>query len=135
MKINFLSAKRTDINVQLAMLRPAFNRIKEAKEEYQFCCDAVRKKQAGFYSVRGVGVKVRFVGMVTRDNDYLVLALTGKGLVNASQKIIDAVKGQGYRSIIFHTVRPGMTRILKRFGFVESKTNSDSILTLHLGGH
>lgn len=135
MNITFINPKRADIHAQLALLKPAFNGLELAKQEYQFCCDAVRSKRAGLYQIKGRGVNARFVGIVTDDNDYLILALTGRGLVAAAQPIIDAVSGQGYRAVKFHTVKSGMTRILRGFGFVGEVTASDTVLTLDLGGN
>ncbi|MFT5879569.1 MAG: hypothetical protein ACI86X_000673 [Moritella sp.] len=132
MKITFISPNRADINAHFNLLKPAFNGVAFAKEEYQFCCEAVRNKQASLYQVKAEGVDVRFVGVVTEDNDYLILALTGKGLVKTANFIIDAVGGQGYRSIKYHTVRSGMIRILSRFGFCGVKTDIDTVLTLNM---
>ncbi|MCG9608664.1 hypothetical protein L1D41_03085 [Vibrio harveyi] len=126
---------RADINAQFALIKPAFNGVHCAKAEYQFCCEVVRNKQASFYHLKGSGVSVRFVGLVTDENDYLILAMTGKGLANAAPYIIEAVKSQGYRSIKYHTVRRGMERILKSFGFaVIDKTVYSSVLSLTLEG-
>ena len=52
----------------------------------------------------------------------------------AAQPIIEAVSGQGYRAIKFHTIKSGMTRILRRFGFVISAVANDTVLTLELEG-
>ncbi|CAK1835381.1 Phage protein [Vibrio crassostreae] len=131
--MNFMLIKptRADIKAQFALIKSAFNGVHCAKAEYQFCCEAVRNKQASFYHLKGAGVSVRFVGLVTSDNEYLILAMTGKGLVKAAPCIIEAVKSQGYRSIKYHTVRRGMERILKAFGFVVAdKTEHESVLSL-----
>ncbi|MFT7682639.1 MAG: hypothetical protein ACI935_002116 [Moritella dasanensis] len=134
MNITFINPVRADINAHLTLLKPAFAGIELAKEEYQFCCDAVRNKQAGLYQIKGRGVDARFVGIVTQDNEYLILALAGRGLVAAAQPIIEAVSGQRYRAIKFHTIKSGMTRILRRFGFVISTVTNDTVLTLDLEG-
>ena len=135
MNFMLIRPNRADINAQLSLIKPAFNGVHCAKSEFQFCCEAVSNKQACFYHLKGSGVSVRFVGLVTDDNEYLILAMTGKGLAKAAPYIIDAVKSQGYRSIKYHTVRPGMKRILKTFGFVVSdKTEHDSVLSLTLEG-
>lgn len=135
MKFMLIKPNRADIKAQLALVKSAFNGVHCAKAEYEFCCDAVSNKQASFYHLKGAGVSVRFVGLVTNDNEYLILAMTGKGLLKGAPAIIDAVKSQGYRSIKYHTVRRGMERILKSFGFVVSdKTDHDSVLSLTLEG-
>lgn len=134
MSITFISSDRADINAHLTLLKPAFNGLEFAKEEYQFCCDAVRNKQAGLYQIKERGVNVRFVGIVTDSNEYLILALTGRGLVSAAKSIIKAVSTKGYDAIKFHTIKLGMTRILRRFGFILNEGNQDSVLTLDLGG-
>ncbi len=135
MKFMLIRPTRADINAQFALIKSAFNGVHCAKAEYQFCCEAVRNKQASFYHLKGSGVSVRFVGLVTDENDYLILAMTGKGLANAAPYIIEAVKSQGYRSIKYHTVRRGMERILKSFGFaVIDKTVYSSVLSLTLEG-
>lgn len=132
MKITLISPARADINAHFTMLKPAFNGVAFAKEEFQFCCDAVRSKQACLYRIKCKDVDVRFVGLVTDDNDYLILALTGKGLVKAAPFIIDAVCSQGYRSIKYHTVKKGMTRILSGFGFHGVKHETDTVLTKYM---
>lgn len=135
MKFMLIRPTRADINAQFALIKPAFNGVHCAKAEYQFCCEVVRNKQASFYHLKGSGVSVRFVGLVTDENDYLILAMTGKGLASAAPYIIEAVKSQGYRSIKYHTVRRGMERILKSFGFaVIDKTVYSSVLSLTLEG-
>jgi len=135
MKFMLIRPTRADINAQLTLIKPAFNGVHCAKAEFQFCSEAVRNKQASFYHLKGDGVSVRFVGLVTDENDYLILAMTGKGLVKAAPCIIEAVKSQGYRSIKYHTVRRGMERILKSFDFtVIDKTEHDSVLSLTLEG-
>jgi hypothetical protein len=134
MNITFINPVRADINAHLTLLKPAFSGLELAKDEYKFCCDAVRNKQAGLYQIKGRGVDARFVGMVTQDNEYLILALSGRGLVAAAQPIIDAVSGQRYRAIKFHTIKSGMTRILRRFGFLISDVTNDTVLTLDLEG-
>lgn len=130
MKITYIKPNRADIKAHLQLLKPAFNGVEDAKTEYQICCDAVNNGQAGLYQINGAGVNVRFVGIVTDENDYLVLALTGRGIVPATQLIIEAVKGQGYRRLTYHTVRAGMTRILRRYGFVHEKVSHGFDLTL-----
>ncbi|RPF11480.1 hypothetical protein EDB17_0111 [Vibrio crassostreae] len=133
--MNFMLIRptRADIAAQFSLIKSAFNRVSQAKAEFDFCCDAVKTKRASFYHLKGVGVSVRFVGFVTSDNDYLILAMTGKGLVKAAPCIIEAVKSQGYRSIKYHTVRRGMVRILERFGFsVSGNSGRESVLSLVL---
>lgn len=127
--------KRADINTQLNFLRDAFNGVHEAKQEFEFCCEAVKAQRASFYHVKGQGVSVRFVGMVTGDNSYLILAMTGKGLHKVAPAIIEKVSANGYPLIKYHTVRKGMVRILKRFGFqVSETTEHDSVLSLAMEG-
>ncbi len=135
MKFTLIRPNRSDIKAQFSLLRPAFNRLKDAKYEYKFCCDAILSKRASFYQLKGKGVAVRFVGYVTDENEYLILALTGKGLKQAAPVIIDAVRSQGYQCVKYHTVRQGMTRILRRFGFVTTETHGDeSVLCLQFTG-
>lgn len=134
MSIIFIDPKRADLNAQLNLVKPAFNGVPGAKEEYKFCCDAVKDNRAGLYQVKGRGVNVRFVGIVTDCNEYLILALTGKGLINAAKTIIKVVSNNGYTAIKYHTVKAGMTRILRRFGFNVSEVSDDTVLTLDLGG-
>ena len=134
MNITYINPVRADINAHLTLLKPAFAGLELAKEEYQFCCDAVHNKQAGLYQIKGRGVDARFVGIVTQDNEYLILALAGRGLVAAAQPIIEAVSGQGYRAIKFHTIKSGMTRILRRFGFLITDVADDTVLILDLEG-
>ncbi|WP_299695622.1 hypothetical protein [uncultured Vibrio sp.] len=132
-----IKPNRSDLSAQFNLIKRAFNGVEHAKVEFDFCCDAVRNKRASMYHLfsREHGVSVRFVGLVTESNDYLILAMTGKGLVKAAPCIIDAVKSQGYRAIKYHTVRRGMERILKSFGFVVSgKTDHESVLSLTLEG-
>ena len=128
---------RRDFWCQLFLLKPAFVGVSHAKAEFDFCCDAIRNKRASFYHLvdRKQGVSLRFVGYVTDDNDYLILAMTGKGLDKAAPAIIEAVKSQGYRSIKYHTVRRGMTRILKGVGFsMQSQSQHDTVMSLELEG-
>jgi len=117
MKITLISPDRADIGAHLKLLKPAFDGVSHAKAEYAHCCDMVRHEQASLYHLKGRGVDVRFVGLITDDNGYLVLALTGLGLVEASAMIIDLVAKQGYQSLKYHTARRGMTRMLSRYGF------------------
>lgn len=133
MNFTLIRTFRADLAAQFALLRPAFDGVYDAKQEFNFCREAVINKQASFYHLKGKGVSVRFVGIVTRENDYLILAMTGKGLVAAAPYIIEAVKSQGYRSIRYHTVRRGMVRILRGFGFgVCNNTERDTVLSLNL---
>jgi len=135
MRFQLIRPNRADINAQFALLRPAFDGVHQAKAEFDFCCEAVERKQASLYHLKGKGVSVRFVGIVTDDNGYLILAMTGRGLVTAAPTIIEAVRSQGYRHIKYHTVRQGMTRILKRFGFsITDNTVHDTVLSLMLEG-
>ena len=135
MRFQLIRPNRADMKAQYTLLRPAFNQVHEAKFEFDFCCDAVTNKRASMYHLKGKGVSVRFVGVVTNDNDYLILAMTGKGLVTAAPIIIDTVKSQGYRAIKYHTVRQGMKRILQRFGFsVLATTDHDTVMALNLEG-
>lgn len=133
MKFILMKPTRADIKAQFSLIKPAFNGVHCAKAEYEFCCESVNNKQASFYHLKGNGVSVRFVGLVNSDNEYLILAMTGKGLIKAAPYIIEAVKSQGYKAIKYHTVRAGMARVLKSFGFVVTgKTEHDSTLTLTL---
>ncbi|MEH0690143.1 hypothetical protein H4F17_13890 [Vibrio cholerae] len=137
MKFNLIRPNRPDLSAQFKLIKRAFNGVDNAKAEFEFCCDAVISKRASLYHLfsRKQGVSLRFVGYVTSDNDYLILAMTGKGLLKGAPAIIEAVKSQGYRSIKYHTVRAGMTRILKGFGFVlTGKSEHDSVLSLNLEG-
>lgn len=135
MKFTLIRPNRADIKTQFSLVKRAFNKVHQAKYEFEDCCEKVMKKHASFYQLTGKGVSVRFVGFVTDENDYLVIALTGKGLKKAAPVIIDAVKSQGYRSIQYHTVRRGMTRILRGLGFsVLYKTEHDTVLSLDLEG-
>lgn len=137
MRFNLIRPNRPDMPAQFKLIKRAFNGVDNAKYEFEFCCDAIKSKRASMYHLvsRKQGVSLRFVGYVTSDNDYLILAMTGKGLLNGAQTIIDAVKSQGYRSIKYHTVRKGMTRILQGFGFVlTDKSEHDSVLSLNLEG-
>ncbi|SHO54477.1 hypothetical protein VQ7734_00191 [Vibrio quintilis] len=135
MNFTLIRPGRADINTQFSLLRPAFNGVPAAKYEYQFCCEAVMNRRASLYQLKGPGVSVRFAGYVTDDNQYLILAMTGRGLKQAAPHIIDAVRSQGYETIKYHTVRPGMTRLLRSFGFTVVKTSGhESVLTLNLGG-
>lgn len=117
MKITLISPARADINAHFTMLKPAFNGVSHAKAEYEHCCELVASKQASLYRIKGHSVDVRFVGVEVADNEYLVLALAGKGIVDAAAMIIDLVSKQGYRALKYHTARRGMTRILSRYGF------------------
>ncbi|MGF1859890.1 hypothetical protein [Photobacterium profundum] len=135
MKFILLKPTRADIQAQFALIKRAFNGVKNCKAEFDITKELVLSKQASMYQVIGKGVSVRFVGFVTDDNDYLILALTGKGLVNVAPYIIDAVKSQGYRAIKYHTVRTGMTAILQSFGFVQTETTEhDTVMSLYLEG-
>ncbi|WP_337969033.1 hypothetical protein [Vibrio pectenicida] len=137
MKFNLIRPNRPDLSAQFKLIKRAFNGVDNAKAEFEFCCDAVIDKRASLYHLvsRKQGVSLRFVGYVTSDNDYLILAMTGKGLQQGAPAIIDAVKSQGYRAIKYHTVRTGMTRILKGFGFVlTGQSERDAVLSLNLGG-
>ncbi|CAM3708631.1 hypothetical protein VA7868_02930 [Vibrio aerogenes CECT 7868] len=133
MKFTLIRPGRADINTQFSLIRPAFNGVPAAKYEYQFCRESVMNLGASFYQLKGHGASVRFIGYVTGDNEYLILAMTGKGLKQAAPHIIEAVRSQGYRSIKYHTVRPGMTRLLRSFGFKVIKTSgAESVLSLNL---
>ncbi|SHO55126.1 hypothetical protein [Vibrio quintilis] len=134
MKFTLIRHDRADIQAQFSFLRPAFNGVPAAKYEYQFCRDAVISKQASFYQLKGRGVAVRFVGLVTDSNDYLILALTGRGLKQAVPHIIRAVQSQGYSSLRYHTVRPGMTRMLRALGFQRIRQEQpETVMSLDLG--
>jgi len=137
MKFTLIRPNRPDLSAQFKLIKRAFNGVDCAKAEFEFCCEAVTNQRASMYHLfsREQGVSLRFVGYVTDDNDYLILAMTGKGLLKGAPAIIEAVKSQGYRTIKYHTVRAGMTRILKGFGFVISgKSEHDSVLSLNLEG-
>ncbi|WP_039954377.1 hypothetical protein [Vibrio caribbeanicus] len=137
MTFTLLRPTRSDLPALFGLIKRAFNGVHCAKAEFEFCCDAVRTQRASFYHLMGreQGVSLRFVGYVTDDNDYLILAMTGKGLNKAAPVILEAVKSQGYRSIKYHTVRRGMTRILKGFGFsVMSQSQHDTVMSLQLEG-
>ncbi|MDC5719431.1 hypothetical protein [Vibrio europaeus] len=135
MKFTLIRPNRPDLPAQFKLIKRAFNGVDCAKAEFEFCCEAVINHSASMYHLlsREQGVSLRFVGYVTSDNDYLILAMTGKGLLKGAPAIIDAVKSQGYRTIKYHTVRAGMTRILQGLGFVISgKSEHDSVLSLNL---
>ena len=133
MKIIYIKNTRADINAHLALLKPAFNGVENAKAEYEDCCDLVRDGQAGFYQVSGQGINVRFCGLVTDDNQYWILAMTGRGLVDAAALIIDCVQRQGYAAIKYHTARQGMERILSRFGFEKiGMDGAESVLMMEV---
>ena len=135
MRLQLMRPTRADIHSQFLLLRPAFDRVKNAKTEFEFCCDAVKSKHDSLYHLKSKGVSVRFVGMVTPENDYLILAMTGRGLTHAAPTIMAADTAQGDRSIKYHTVRQGMTRILQRFGFsILDTTTHDTVLSLSLEG-
>ena len=129
MNITFISPERADINAHLNLLKPAFNGVENPKSEYELCCDAVRNKQAGLYLLQGDGFNVRFVGMAV-DDGYLLWSLVGRGYVLAVEQILSIVKGQGYRFIRCHTVRKGITRMLRRFDVDVSVEQSETVLTL-----
>ncbi|WP_135382161.1 hypothetical protein [Vibrio tasmaniensis] len=137
MKLILLRPNRPDLPALFKLIKRAFNGVTDAKVEFEFCREAVENKRASFYHLfdREQGVSLRFVGYVTSENDYLILAMTGKGLLKGAPTIIDAVKSQGYRSIKYHTVRLGMCRVLRQFGFVMShQSEHDSVMTLNLEG-
>lgn len=61
------------------------------------------------------------VYMVTRGEDAqcVIVALAGCELHEVAQNIIDAVTASGFESLRFHTKRPGLGRMLERYGFSE----------------
>jgi len=130
MNITFINPVRADINAHLTLLKPAFNGVANAKSEYELCCDAVKGKQAGLYHLKGKGLDVRFVGQAV-DNGYLLWALTGFGYVNAVEQILKIVEQQGYEFIRCHTVRRGITRMLRRFGVSVTPQKDETVLTLY----
>lgn len=135
MNFTLIRPARADIDAQLGFVRPAFNGVPNAKYEFAFCCEAVKRKRASFYQLKGEGVNVRFVGYVTDENEYLILAMTGKGMTKAAPTIIDAVKAQGYAAIKLHSIHRGMVRALKPFGFeVITQSEHENVLKLTLEG-
>lgn len=130
MSITFIGSNRADINVQLALLKPAFNGVKNVKEEFELCCNAVKNKEAGLYHLKGDGMNVRFVGRVV-DDGYQLWALVGVGYIRAVEQILKIVKKQGYRYIRCHSVRPGITRMLRRFGVSVLQQQDETIHTLY----
>lgn len=130
MNITFINPERTDIDTQLAFLKPAFNGVENVKAEYEDCCNAVKGKQAGLYRLKGDGFNVRFVGKAV-DDGYQLWALTGFGYLNAVEQILTIVEKQGYKFIRCHTVRPGITRMLRRFCVRVSEQQCETVLTLY----
>lgn len=59
--------------------------------------------------------------MVTRgeDDQCVIVALAGCELHEVAPAIIDAVSASGFESLRFHTKRPGLGRMLERYGFSE----------------
>ena len=122
MKWTVIKSKRNDIKTQFKLIRPAFDGVSDAKNEYEFCCESVRDGSASMYQIQSKGVNVRFVGVVT-ESDYFILSFTGRGLKKVAPIIIQQVRKAGFSSIKYQTCRKGMRRILNEFGFVHIDTN------------
>lgn len=120
MKWQYLSPKRVDLLAHLNFLKPAFDGSDSPKQEFEQVRDWVLSGEVGFYMVSMKGVALRFVGRVIGDA-YHIVAMTGRGVVEASTHIIERVKRQGYQTITFHTYRKGMRRILRSTGFEQVK--------------
>lgn len=72
------------------------------------------------------------VYMVTRGEgaECVIVALEGVGLHDVAPDIIASVKRSGFESIRFHSKRPALCRMLKRYGFQER----ERVYELSLGG-
>ncbi|SRR5258706_1820716 len=54
-------------------------------------------------------------------SELVVCCLKGEGLHEIAPVIIERAKKQGIDSIRFHTTRPGLSRLVSRYGFRESE--------------
>lgn len=139
MRFSFIRPTSPDFNAHITFLRPAFDGSDNPKTEFDEVVSMVRHRDAALYRLAGKGVKLWFVGRVI-DGEYHIVAMTGQGLTDAANFIIERVISQGYTAITYHTYRPGMRRILNRFGFSETERvrefdgKAETVHRLELGG-
>ncbi|MGF1723203.1 hypothetical protein [Photobacterium nomapromontoriensis] len=122
-----------DFQAHLSLIKPAFAGSDMPKVEFDEVRQLVCDQQASFYLLTGKGIKLRFISRIDGER-YHIIAMTGRGLVDAATHIIERVTERGYQSISYHTYRKGMRRILGQFGFkqVEQvRAFGDSQETVH----
>lgn len=51
--------------------------------------------------------------------ELVIVAMQGRGVHAVAQPIIDSARAQGIGSIRFHTARPALGRMVRRWGFFE----------------
>ncbi|RWX54981.1 hypothetical protein [Photobacterium chitinilyticum] len=109
-----------DFAAHLNLLKPAFVGSDDPKGEFEFVRTLLEEGRGSFYLLAGKGIKLWFVSRVI-DSRYHIIAMTGRGLVQAASHIIERVSQCGYHAISYHTYRKGMRRILSRFGFDQTE--------------
>ncbi|PSW06266.1 hypothetical protein [Photobacterium lipolyticum] len=124
MYFRIVRPEAADFAANLNLLRPAFVGSDNPKVEFNQVQEWIQTNKASFYLLSGKGVKLWFVSRVI-DNRYHIVAMTGRGLVDAANFIIERVTTCGYASITYHTYRQGMRRILSRFGFEQKEKVRD----------
>ncbi|MBV1843622.1 MULTISPECIES: hypothetical protein [Photobacterium] len=116
MRFEFIRPTAPNFKPQMQALRPAFDGSDMPRAELEDVTGMVRRREADLYRLTGEGIQLWLVGRVM-DETYHIVAVTGRGLSKATEHIIQRVKACGYCAITYHTYRPGMRRILNRFGF------------------
>ncbi|MGR5142055.1 hypothetical protein ACQKPX_10300 [Photobacterium sp. DNB23_23_1] len=116
MHFRLIRPSAPDFHAHLEKIKPAFAGSDTPKAEFDDVKSMVCAKEASFYLLTGKGIKLWFISRI-QDNRYHIIAMTGKGLVDAASHIIERVAECGYSAISYHTYRKGMRRILSTFGF------------------
>ncbi|MGF1702523.1 hypothetical protein L4D09_19700 [Photobacterium makurazakiensis] len=116
MHFRLIRPNAPDFHAHLSLIKPAFSGSDMPKAELEEVKTLVCEGQASFYLLTGKGIKLWFISRVDGDR-YHIIAMTGRGLVEAANHIIERVIDCGYQSISYHTYRKGMRRILDQFGF------------------
>lgn len=131
--ISYINPNRADLKAHLSALKAAFNGSDEPKAEWQDMVDKVQAGHASLYLIKAKGVRIRLVGRVI-DGVYHIICAEGVGLTHAAPLVIEKCLIMNYPAITYHSYRPGMGRILRRFGFeldsVLSETESRYLLRL-----
>ncbi|MGR5149655.1 hypothetical protein ACQKP8_24295 [Photobacterium alginatilyticum] len=120
MHFRLIRPTAADFPAHLKLLKPAFEGSDDPKGEFEFVRDLLEDKRGSFYLLTGKGIKLWFVSR-RLDGRFHIVAMTGRGLVQAASHIIERATNCGYRAISYHTYRKGMRRILGRFGFEQTE--------------
>lgn len=62
------------------------------------------------------------------DSELVVVAMAGAGLHQVAAKIIESARVSGFASLRCHTKRPGMARMLIRYGATVREVDRDEII-------